>query len=185
MKIEKTPWSALFPCPVVLVTCVDSDGKPNIIALAWVGTLCSEPPFVGIGISPQRYSYKLIENSKEFVINVPVEEILEEVDFCGNVSGRNVDKFAETGLTPKPAVRVKAPLIVECPVNMECVVRNKIPLGVHHLFIGEIVCVHVERKYLDHKGRINFSRISPFVYNQGEYWSLHQRIGVHGFSKKL
>jgi len=184
VKVKKSPWTALFPCPVVLVTCVDSSGKPNIITLAWVGVACSDPPMLGLGIRPHRHSYGIIEASGEFVVNIPTVEILKETDFCGVVSGKDVDKFSETGLTAEPAEKVKPPLIRECPVNIECVVRQKIPLGVHHLFIGEVVCGHVDQDVLDEKGRIDFSKVSPFVYNQGEYWNLHQKIGVHGFSKQ-
>jgi flavin reductase (DIM6/NTAB) family NADH-FMN oxidoreductase RutF len=183
MKVSKSPWTALFPCPVVLVTCVDLNGKPNIITLAWAGTVCSDPPMVGLGIRPHRHSYKLIEESGEFVVNIPTTKILRETDFCGVVSGKDVDKFSETGLTPEPAEKVKPPLIRECPVNIECILKNKIPLGTHHLFIGEIVRVHVDQDVLDEKGRIDFTRMSPLVYNQDEYWSLHKKIGVHGFSK--
>jgi len=183
MKVKKSPWTALFPCPVVLVTCVDSIGKPNIITLAWVGTVCSKPPILGLGISPNRYSYGLIEDTGEFVVNIPNKDILKEADFCGMISGNEVDKFSETGLTPEPAEMVKPPLIRECPVNVECVLKKKIPLGVHNLLLGEIVCVHVDQEILDEKGKIDFTKVDPFVYIQGEYWSLHQKIGVHGFSK--
>jgi len=157
MKVKKSPWAALFPCPVVLVTCVDTDGKPNIVTLAWAGIVCSDPPTLSLGIRPHRYSYELIED--------------------------DVDKFSETGLTPEPAEKVRPPLIHECPVNIECAFKEKIPLGVHHLFLGEVVRVHVEQDLLDEKGRIDFAKVSPFVYNQGEYWSLNKRIGLHGFSK--
>jgi flavin reductase (DIM6/NTAB) family NADH-FMN oxidoreductase RutF len=184
MKVKKSPWTALFPCPVVLVTCVDSKGKPNIITLGWAGVVCSDPPMLGLGIRPHRYSYGLIEGSGEFVVNIPTVEIMRETDFCGMASGRDVDKFSETGLTAEPAEKVKPPLIRECPVNIECVVRDKLPLGVHHLFLGEVVCVHVDRDVLNEDERIDFSKISPFVYNQGEYWSLQKKIGVHGFSKQ-
>ena len=184
MKVKKSPWAALFPCPVVLVTCVDSKGKPNIITLAWVGTVCSNLPMLGLGIRPHRYSYGLIERSGEFVVNIPTKDILKETDFCGTVSGKDVDKFSQTGLTPEPAEKVKPPLIKECPVNIECLVKKKIPLGVHHLFLGEIVHVHVDQNILNEKGRIDFNRASPFVYNQGEYWSLNRKIGLYGFSKK-
>jgi flavin reductase (DIM6/NTAB) family NADH-FMN oxidoreductase RutF len=184
MKVKKNPWAALFPCPVVLVTCVDSSGKPNIITLAWAGTACSDPPTLGLGIRPHRYSYKLIEDIGEFVVNIPTVDILKETDFCGMASGKDVDKFSETGLTPEPAEKVKPPLIRECPVNIECILKRKIPLGVHHLFLGEIVCVHVDQNVLNEKGKLDFNKLAPFVYNQGEYWSLHQKIGIYGFSKK-
>lgn len=184
MKIKKSPWTALFPCPVVLVTCVDSKEKPNIITLAWVGTVCSNPPMMGLGIRPHRHSYGLIERSGEFVVNIPTKDLVKETDFCGTVSGKDVDKFSKTGLTPEPAEKVKPPLIKECPVNIECVVKKIIPLGVHHLVLGEIVHVHVDQEILNEKGRIDFNRASPFVYNQGEYWSLHRKIGAYGFSRE-
>lgn len=184
VKVKKSPWAALFPCPVVLVTSVDSKGKPNIITLAWAGIVCSNPPTLSLGIRPQRYSYGSIEDSGEFVVNIPTKEILKEVDLCGMVSGKDLDKFSETGLTPEPAEQVKPPLIRECPVNIECVVVEKIPLGVHHLFLGKVVRVHVDQEILDAKGRIDFTKVSPIVYNPEEYWSLHERIGTYGFSKQ-
>jgi len=184
LKVEKSPWPALFPCPVVLVTCVDSEGRPNIITLAWAGTVCSDPPTLGLGIRPHRYSYELIEDAGEFVVNIPTVDILKETDYCGMVSGKDVDKFSETGLTSEPALKVKPPLIRECPVNIECVLKKKIPLGVHHLFLGEIVLVHLDKNVLNEEEKLDFNKIAPFVYNQGEYWSLNKKIGTYGFTKK-
>jgi flavin reductase (DIM6/NTAB) family NADH-FMN oxidoreductase RutF len=183
MKVRKAPWTALFPCPVALVTSVAAPGKPNIITLAWVGTVCSDPPMLSLGIRPGRYSYKLIQRSREFVVNIPTEQIVKKVDQCGSVSGESTDKFSMTGLTPQPAEKVKPPLIRECPVNIECVLRKKIHLGVHDLFLGEIVSVHVDQEILDEEGEIDFAKLSPFVFNQGEYWSLGKRIGIEGFSR--
>jgi len=117
-------------------------------------------------------------------VNIPTVDILKEADFCGMVSGKDVDKFSQTGLTPEPAEKIKPPLIKECPVNIECILKKKIPLGAHDLFLGEIVSVHVDQDILNEKGRLDFNKIAPFVYNQGEYWNLHQKIGVYGFSKK-
>lgn len=184
LKVKKDPYTALFPCPVVLVTCVDFNSKPNIITLAWVGTVCSDPPTIGLGIRPERYSYNLIDNSREFVVNIPDESILKEVDFCGIVSGQDVDKFAETMLTSEPAEKVRPPLIRECPVNIECIVKNKISVGTHHLFLGEVICVHVDQDILNARGEIDFRKADPFAYNKGEYWSLGKKIGRYGFSKK-
>ncbi|MFH0749264.1 MAG: flavin reductase family protein [Candidatus Bathyarchaeota archaeon] len=185
MKISKDPYTALFPCPVVLVTCLDSSGKPNIITLAWAGTVCSNPPTVALGINPKRYSYVLIEASGEFVVNIPTRAILKETDFCGVTSGRDVDKFFATGLTADPAEKVTPPLIRECPVNLECRVRQKILLGSHCLFLGEVVLVHVNEDLLQKNGRINFAKAAPIVYNQREYWSLRGKVGTHGFSKQF
>ena len=184
MKIKKNPYTGLFPCPVVLVTCVDSNGNFNIITLAWAGTVCSEPPMIGLGIRPSRYSHSLIENSKEFVVNIPTTKILRETDYCGVTSGREVDKFNETKLTPEQADKVKAPLIRDCPVNMECTLKDVIPLGVHDLFLGEIVQVHIDQEILDEEGKIDFTKAKPFTYDQGEYWSLQKKLGTYGFSKQ-
>ena len=184
MKVKKRAWTALFPCPVVLVTSIDSHGQHNIITLAWAGTVCSDPPMIGLGIRPHRHSYKLIEDSGEFVVNIPNEKVLKQTDYCGIVSGKDVDKFSETGFTPAPSEIVKPPLIRECSVNIECILKQKISLGVHHLLLGEIVCVHVDQRILNEKGRISVDKASPLVYCQGEYWNLHKKIGTYGFSKR-
>jgi len=184
MKIIKKPYTALFPCPVVLVTCVDSKGQPNIITLAWAGTVCSEPPTIALGIRPTRHSYKLIGNTKEFVVNIPISKILKETDYCGVTSGRDIDKFSETNLTPEPAEKVRPPLIRECPVNLECILKDRIPLGAHDMFLGEIVQVHIDQKILDEKGNIDFAKAEPFVFNVGEYWSINKKLGTYGFTKK-
>ena len=184
MKIRKKPFTALFPCPVVLVTCVDSTEEPNIITLAWVGTVCSEPPMIGLSIRPARHSNQLIENSKEFVVNIPPTRILKETDYCGVVSGKDTNKFFDTGLTQERADKVRAPLIRECPVNMECILKDKIPLGAHDLFLGEIVQVHIDQEVLDEKGNIDFAKADPFVFTVGEYWNLKKKIGIYGYSKQ-
>jgi flavin reductase (DIM6/NTAB) family NADH-FMN oxidoreductase RutF len=183
MKMKKKPFDALFPCPVVMVTCRDSTGESNIITLAWAGTVCSEPPMIGLGIRPSRHSHGLIKNSKEFVVNVPSTKILKETDYCGITSGRDINKFSETNLNPEQADKVGVPLIGECPVNMECILKDVIPLGTHDLFIGEIVQVHIDQDILDKKGNIDFKKADPFTYNQGEYWSLNKKIGTYGYSK--
>lgn len=184
MKTKKNPWTALFPCPVVLVTCLDNEANPNIITLAWVGTVCSEPPIIAAGIRPTRYSHGLIKSNKEFVVNIPTTKILRESDYCGVSSGKNVEKFSETKLTKQKAENVKSPLIKECPVNIECKLKEVIPLGAHDLFLGEIVQVHVDNEILDEKGNIDFKKADPFVFNQGEYWSINKKLGNYGFSKK-
>jgi flavin reductase (DIM6/NTAB) family NADH-FMN oxidoreductase RutF len=185
MKVPQNPWAALFPCPVVLVSCVDANGRPNIITIAWAGIVCSNPPTLGLGIRPHRYSYRLIEESGEYVVNIPTTNMLKEVDFCGVVSGQELEKFDQAGLTPSSAEKVQPPLIRECPVNLECTLKEKITLGSHDLFLGEVLAVHVDQEFLNDKGKVDFSKLAPFVYNQGEYWSLNQRIGTYGFSKKV
>ncbi|WGM89006.1 MAG: flavin reductase family protein [Candidatus Bathyarchaeota archaeon] len=184
MKIQKNAFTALFPCPVVLVSCVDSDGKPNIITLAWAGTVCSEPPMVGVSIRPTRYSYQLIKDIQEFVVNIPSLKFIQETDYCGVASGRDVEKFSETKFTPEKAYNVQVPMIQECPVNLECVLKDIIPLGAHDLFLGEVVQVHIDENVLDEKGKIDFKKADPFVFNVGEYWNLNKKVGTYGFSKR-
>jgi flavin reductase (DIM6/NTAB) family NADH-FMN oxidoreductase RutF len=182
-KTRKKPSTYLYPLPVVLVTC--GAEKPNIITLAWVSTVCSDPPMVSIAVRPSRHSHQLIEETGEFVVNIPGEELLEVTDHCGQVSGREVDKFAEFGLTPEPASEVKAPLIAECHVNMECRVRQKLELGAHHVFLGEVVAVHVNEEVLDEEGsRVDYDKAKPFVLTSAEYRGLSQALGKYGFSMK-
>lgn len=183
-KVLKRPSTALFPVPVVLVTCVDEKGKANIITLAWAGNVCSDPPQIGISIRPSRYSHDLVSRSKEFVVNIPTASIVRETDYCGTVSGRNVDKFAETGFTALPASQVKAPLIKECPVNIECRVKQVVSLGTHDMFIGEVLAVHIDEEFLDKEGKADIAKVNPFSYNHEEYWTLKEKIGSYEFSKR-
>jgi len=179
------PTTMLFPTPVVLVTSVNEAGKPNVITLAWVGVINSEPPMVGISIRPERYSYACIKGLREFVVNLPSEKIVRKVDACGVLSGKETDKFSSTGLNPVPAEKVKPPLINECPVQLECQVKQIIPLGSHDLFLGQIVALHVKEEVQKEKGRIDISKALPFVYCPGahEYWNLGKCIGHYGFTK--
>jgi len=174
----------LFPVPVVLVTCIDKKGRPNIITLAWAGVVCSEPPMVSISIRPQRYSYGLIKEEKEFTVNIPTVEIMKQADTCGIISGRDADKFKLTKLTPEPAKNVKPPLIKECPVNLECKVRNTMMLGTHEVFLAEVVAVNIEESVMTPAGKIDCAKVNPFSYNVGEYWSLKEKIGSYGCSKR-
>lgn len=123
------PGNMLYPLPVVMVSLADRDGRPNIITLAWVGTVCTNPPMVSISVRPERYSYPILKETGEFVINLTTKELAFATDYCGVKSGRDVDKFKEMGLTPIPASEVKAPMIKESPVNIECKVRQILPLG--------------------------------------------------------
>jgi flavin reductase (DIM6/NTAB) family NADH-FMN oxidoreductase RutF len=179
------PTPLLFPTPVVLITCVDQKGRPNIITLAWAGVVNSEPPTIGISIRPGRYSHGCIKESREFVVNLPSEEMVRGVDACGVVSGREMDKFALTGWSAVPGQRVKAPLIDESPVQMECEVRQILPLGSHDLFLGEVVALHVKEEVQKEKGRIDILKALPLTYCPGaqEYWGLGKHLGLYGFTK--
>jgi flavin reductase (DIM6/NTAB) family NADH-FMN oxidoreductase RutF len=185
MKIERKPSTALLPTPVVLLSVAGhGEEKPNIITLAWVGTVCSDPPMLSVAIRPSRHSYPLVNAAREFVVNVPRAGRLTEVDLAGVWSGAEHDKFRELGLTATPASRVAAPLIEECPINIECVVRHQMALGAHDLYIAEIVAVQYDEDVLDARGRVQTAKLEPIAYVEGEYWSLGERIGTYGGAAK-
>lgn len=183
VKTLHAPSTALYPVPAIMATC-GSWERPNIITLAWVGTLNSSPPNIGISVRPTRFSYDLLKDSGEFIVNVPTADLLRVTDYCGNVSGRNVDKFAETGLTAERGQVVNVPLIAECPLNIECQVTQTIPLGSHELFIGKVVAVHMSEELLDSKGNLDLTRADPIAYGGGKYWQVGSLLGMHGFSVK-
>jgi flavin reductase (DIM6/NTAB) family NADH-FMN oxidoreductase RutF len=179
------PTTALLFTPVVLVTCQDEGEKPNIITLAWVGVANSDPPMISVAIRPGRHSHGIIKKTREFIVNLPTAGILKEMDFCGVASGSQVDKFFETKLTPVAAEKLKAPLIKECPVNLECRVREVLSLGSHDLFLGEVVATHMDEEIQGEKGRVDIRKAQPFGFCPGaqEYWSLGEKLGGYGFTK--
>jgi flavin reductase (DIM6/NTAB) family NADH-FMN oxidoreductase RutF len=186
-KREFKPQTTLIPLPAVMVSCAPPDGKPNIITVAWVGVACSEPPMISIAIRKTRYSHKIISESGEFVVNIASEDQLQAVDFCGLVSGKDVDKFKETGLTPVKAKRVDAPLIKECPINLECSVRYTLELGSHDLFVGEVLATHMDEEVLDRAERPDIAKLKPFVYctQAHEYWGgFSKMLAKYGFTKR-
>ena len=184
MKITRRPATVLLPAPTVLVSIADGAGKANIVTLAWAGTVCSAPPMIGIAVRPSRYSYELLQRSPDFVVNIPRASQVREVDYCGSVSGREVDKFEACGFHALPASRVLSPLIEECPVSMECVTRHRLALGAHDLFIAEIVAVQCDEDVLDARGRLVPAKVDALAYVHGEYWSLKEKVGGYGFSVK-
>ncbi|MFZ5648815.1 MAG: flavin reductase family protein [Bacillota bacterium] len=181
MKKIKSPSTALTPVPAVLVTVADGGGKDNIITIAWVGTVNSEPPMISISVRPSRYSHRLLEETGEFVVNLPTVDMVRELDLCGMVSGKDEDKFSLCGFQREPASKVKAPLIDRCPVNIECVVRNKLSLGSHDMFVGEVVAVHVDEAVLD-GSKIDLDKMRPVAFNHGEYRELGNMLYMMGFS---
>lgn len=181
-KIEKAASTVLSPVPAVMVSCDAAEFRKNIITLAWVGTVCSDPPMVSISIRPERYSYAIIRESKEFVINLPNNELLRATDYCGVVSGRDVDKFSEAALTAVPGKFVKAPLIEEAPVNIECRVKQIIPLGSHDLFLSEILLIHVQEEVLDDKGHLDMEKMKGVAYGNGRYHKIGSSLGYYGFT---
>lgn len=176
------PGNMLYPLPVVLVSAADEEGNTNVLTVAWAGTVCSDPPMVSVSIRPERYSYRMIKETGEFVINLTTEELAYAADYCGVVSGRNADKFKNMHLTPVKGDVVKAPLIKESPVNIECIVKDIKSLGSHDMFIAQVAAVHVDEKYMDTKNKFHLEDAHPIVYSHGIYMSLGKRIGTFGYS---
>ncbi|OPY69135.1 MAG: Flavoredoxin [Syntrophorhabdaceae bacterium PtaU1.Bin034] len=176
--------TAFLPTPCVLVACGDGDAA-NIITLAWAGVVNSKPPMIGVSMRKEAHSYALIKEHNEFTVNIPHQSILRETDICGVVSGAHTDKFAYARLTKQASRKVRAPIIGEAIISLECEVRQISELGSHTLFIGEVLEVHVDEKILDPNGRVNIDRIKPFVYCPliHEYRSIGDKLGKFGFSK--
>lgn len=182
---KKEYWRAgnmLYPLPAVMVSCRRGDEKPNIITVAWTGTVCSDPAMVYISVRPERYSYDIIRESGEFVINLTTESLAEATDWCGVRSGRDVDKFAQMHLTPVPSKYVSVPSIAESPVNIECRVKQVIPLGSHDMFLAEVLGVTADSDYMDENGHFDLAASAPLVYSHGAYFGQGKKIGKFGFS---
>ncbi len=176
------PGNMLYPLPAVMVSCQGSDEKPNIITVAWAGTVCTNPPMLSISVRPERYSYHLIEESMEFVVNLTTKNLVRATDFCGVRSGRDVDKFKECHLTPLSSQHIKAPGIAESPVNIECRVREIKPLGSHTMFLADVVGVTIEDSLLDEKNKFDLNTAGLVTYSHGEYFLLGQKLGSFGYS---
>ena len=175
------PGNLLAPVPPVLVSCGNME-KPNLITIAWAGTINSDPVRVSISVRPERYSHGLISESGEFVINLPTQKILRAVDWCGVKSGRDVDNFKEMGLTAVPGSAVSAPVLAESPVNLECRVFQTIPLGSHDLFLADVVAVDVDEDLLDEAGRLRLDKAGLAAYVHGTYYALGKQLGTFGYS---
>jgi len=183
-KVTLETTAFLLPVPVLLLSTSGSGGAVNVLTVSWVGVACGTPPMVSVAIRQERYSYLLIRESGEFVLNVPPAALLRAVDFCGSVSGAEVDKCAQAHLTPMPGVKVQAPMIQECPLNLECVVRHSVVLGSHVLFLAEVVAVHADEEVIQ-DGAVVAGRIGPLAYDPfgGDYWSLKEVVARQGFSE--
>lgn len=171
------------PLPPALVSCGTPE-HPNVLTIAWTGIVNTIPPMTYISVRPERYSYDLIKNSGEFVINLPTEELVPAIDFCVVKSGRNLDKIAACGLHTEPGETVQAPLILESPVHLECKVRQVLPLGSHDMFLADITAVRVDEDYVDANGRLCMERCRLAAYIHGTYYSIGQALGTFGFSVK-
>ncbi len=172
----------IYPLPAVLVSCGATPEEYNMLTVAWTGTICSDPAMCYISVRPERHSYDIIKRTGEFVINLTTEALARATDWCGVRSGKDFDKWAEMGLTPVAATVVKAPLIEESPVSIECRVKQIIPLGTHDMFIAEVVNVAVDEQYLDDKGKFDMVRAGLMAYSHGEYFTLGKSLGHFGWS---
>ena len=185
-RIKKKSWkpgNMLAPVPTVLVSCGAAEGsKPNLITIAWVGSVCSDPPMLSISVRPERYSHGILQATREFVVNVPSVQQARATDWCGMVSGRKADKFAAMGLTPAPALKVNCPIVLECPLNIECRVKKSLQLGSHTLFLAQVVSVQVNAALVDDRGRLNLQKAGLIAYAHGHYFALGRHLGHFGFS---
>ena len=182
--MTKTVWkpgTMLYPLPPVMVTCGTME-KPNVLTIAWTGILNSEPAMTYISVRPSRYSHDLIKNSGEFVINLTTAKMLKAADYCGVKSGKDTNKLQETGLTLLPCDKVKAPMIEQSPLSLECRVTEIKPLGSHDLFLAKIVAVHVEEELLDENGRFELEKSGLVAFCHGAYYALGGKLGSFGFS---
>ncbi len=169
------------PLPPVLVSCGTVD-KPNVLTVAWTGILNTQPPVTYISVRPERYSYGLIKESGEFVINLSTEELVKAVDYCGVKSGAKTDKLKDMGLTVSKCEAVGAPMLDQSPLSLECKVRQIIPLGTHDMFMADIVGVNAAKELLDDKGRLCLERARLLAYSHGEYYALGRKLGSFGYS---
>ncbi len=182
-KILWKPGTMIYPLPAVMVSCGSTPDEYNIITVSWTGTICTDPPMCYISLRPSRHSYGIIRKNLEFVINLTTESLAYATDWCGVKSGADHNKFLEMGLTPEKAERVKAPLIKESPVNIECIVKEIKELGTHHMFISEVVAVNAEESLLDKKsGVFRLLDADPVCYIHGKYYETGSLIGKFGFS---
>lgn len=185
--MEKQKWKAgnmLYPLPAVLVSVANREGRDNLITVAWAGTVCTNPPMVSISVRPERYSYSMLRDTGEFAINLTTEKLAFATDYCGVRSGRDEDKFQALGLTREEASQVCAPLLGESPVNLECRVKQVLELGSHHMFVADVLAVHVDPELLDERGKLHLDRSRPIVYSHGEYYGLGSMLGTFGYSVK-
>lgn len=177
------PGTMIYPLPAVMVSCGNME-KSNILTVAWTGTICTDPAMTYISIRPERYSYELIKESGEFVINLTTKELAFATDWCGVKSGANVDKFKEMNLTKEKAQFVSCPIIKESPVSIECKVEEIKELGSHHMFIAKVLSVDADEQYLDENGKFCLEKCDLITYSHGEYYGLGEHIGKFGFSVK-
>lgn len=173
----------LNPVPVVLVTCRNSEGKDNVFTVAWTGTICSKPPMLSISIRPERLSYDYIKETMEFTVNIPNRKLTKITDFCGVRSGRQINKIEEMNLTMVKGSEIETSFIEECPISIECKVKEIIKLGSHDMFIAEVLCSHINEDLFDEKDKIDLTKADLIAYSHGEYFSVDKNpLGKFGYS---
>ena len=180
------PGNMLYPVPAVMVSCKgrEQGAKPNIITLAWAGTVCSDPVMLSISVRPERYSHDIIEKNGEFVVNLVTEELTRACDWCGVRSGRNFDKFKEMKLSCYESEFMSTPAINESPVNIYCKVKDILRLGSHDMFLAEVTGVTVDEAYMDENGKFDLEATKLIAYSHGEYFALGKKLGKFGYSVK-
>jgi len=178
------PGNMLYPVPAVMVSAANRTGSSNIITVAWTGTVCSDPAMLYISVRPERYSYQMIKETGEFVVNLTTKKLVKAADYCGVRSGRDVDKWQEMHLTRGKAQKVSVPIIEESPVNLECRVTEIKELGTHHMFLAEVVAVNVDAAYLNENGKFELNRTELVAYSHGQYLETGKSLGSFGYSVK-
>lgn len=182
-KVSWKPGTMEYPLPAVLVSCGETPEEYNVLTIAWTGTICSDPPMCYISVRPSRHSYEIIKRTGAFVINLTNEDLAKATDWCGVRSGEKYNKWEEMGLTPSPAEKIKAPIIVEAPVHIECSVKQIIELGSHHMFMAEVVNVMVDDHFIDpNSGAFDMKKAGLIAYMHGNYYKIGELIGKFGWS---
>lgn len=177
------PGNMLYPLPAVMVSVGNKQGETNIITVAWTGTICTNPAMVYISVRPERYSYQMIKESGEFVINLTTEKLVKATDYCGVKSGRDVDKWKEMNLHQVKAETLEySPLILESPVNIECKVVEIKELGSHHMFLANVTAVHADEAYINEQNKFELNNTGLLAYSHGEYLGLGKKLGTFGYS---
>lgn len=183
-KLQKTKWKAgnmIYPLPAVMVSCGDEEIS-NIVTVAWTGTICTNPPMTYISLRPTRHSYDIIKRTGVFVINLTTEDLVFATDFCGVKSGRDLDKFAQMGLTIERDEAYHCPMIAESPVSIVCETTEIKELGSHHMFIANVKAVYVDEQYMNEKGKFELNETGLIVYSHGSYLETGKELGTFGYS---
>jgi flavin reductase (DIM6/NTAB) family NADH-FMN oxidoreductase RutF len=182
-KISPRPW--LFPRPVLLLSTRDGAGRDNIITVSWAGVACTKPPMVTVSLRKSRHSYAAISATKEFVVNIPTTKQIDAVELCGTRSGRDTDKFAATGFSKESGTIVAAPLIAECPMNLECLVRQVFSVGTHELLLAEVVKVHAHHSLIGEDGELGAERLDCLAWGDGDFLRVAKLRQSHRGPKSL